>query len=111
VGVTERGAERAGRRRAEKRSAPRAKRPYVVLLALGVVASAAAWVFLVRAAIDFGQLARGGRSAAWVVCGASTIGAAVCLLLVFVLVSRAWTALGLSSDYQPRRSSGGRRSR
>ena len=112
VGAMQRGTVSAGRRRADKKAAPRSARlPYVVLLALGVVAAAAAWVFLVRAAIDFGQAARDGQSAAWAVCGAATVGAAVCLMLVFVLVARGWRMLGLRSEYQPRRSSGGKRSR
>lgn len=96
----------AGRRRAEKKAEPGPGRaPYVVLLALGVLAAGAAWVFLVRAAIDFGQIARDGRPVAWALCAAGTLGAAVCLLLVFVLVSRAWGLLVGQSDYQPRRSS------
>ena len=100
----------AGRRRAEKKAPPPRRVPYVALLVLGVLASGAAWVFLVRAAIDFGQAARDGRTAAWAICAGATLGAAVCLLLVFVLTARAWALLGLRSDYQPRRSSGGRRS-
>ena len=63
-------------------------------------------MYLVRAAIDFGQAGRDGQTTAWAVCGSATIGAAVCLLLVFVLVARIWAALGLNSEYQPRRSSG-----
>lgn len=113
MGVTDRGTASAGRRRAEKgkpESRPR-RVPYVVALVLGVVAAGAAWVYLVRAAIDFGQVARDGRVVAWGVCGAATIGAAVCLLLAFVLVARIWAAFGLVSEYQPRRSSGGKRAR
>ncbi len=113
MGVTDRGTASAGRRRAEKvKAEARSKRlPYVVALCLGVVGAGAAWVYLVRAAIDFGQAARDGKMVAWGICGAATIGAAVCLLLAFVLVARIWAAFGLASDYQPRRSSGGKRSR
>jgi hypothetical protein len=68
-------------------------------------------VFLVRAAILFGQAARDGRGAAWAVCAGATLGAALCLLLGFVLLARGWALLGLRSEYTPRRSSGGRRSR
>jgi len=85
--------------------------PQALLVVLGVVGAAGAWVFLVRAAIDFGQVARDGQAAAWAVCAAATLGAAVCLLLVFVLLARGWALLGLHSDYQPRRSSGRRASR
>jgi len=102
----------AGRRRAEKSSVPRPRRwPVVLLLLIGVVASGTAWVFLVRAAIDFGQVARDGEGAAWLVCGAATAGAAVCLLLMFVLLARTWRSAALGGRYQPRRSSGRRASR
>ena len=112
VGVTERATVSAGRRRADTKTQSRPRHwPKVLLLGLGVLAAAGAWAFLVRAAIDFGQVARDGRPVAWAVCGAATVGAAVCLLLAFVLVARAWTLLGLRSDYQPRRSSGRRASR
>ena len=112
VGVTDRGTVSAGRRRADKKAEPGPRQwPHALLVAVGVVAAAAAWVFLVRAAIDFGQAARDGQGVAWAVCAAATLGAAVCLLLVFVLVARGWALLGLRSDYQPRRSSGRRASR
>ena len=113
MGVTERGTVVAGRRRAEKtRVEARPKRwGRALLLVVGVLAASGAWLFLVRASITFGQVARDGRGAAWAVCGAGTIGAAVCLLLVFVLLTRIWALLGLRSDYQPRRSSGGKRSK
>jgi hypothetical protein len=113
VGVTERGTVVAGRRRAEKTRAEARPRQWgqALLLVVGVLVASAAWLFLVRASITFGQLARDGRGAAWAVCAAGTVGAAVCLLLVFVLLTRLWTLLGLRSDYRPRRSSGGRRSK
>ena len=110
LGVTERGTVSAGRRRAEKKAAPRAKRLSAVLLhVVGVVLAAGAWVFLVRSAITFGQAARDGREAAWAVCAGATLGAAVCLLLMFVLLARSWTLLGLRNEVAPKRSSGGRR--
>ena len=112
VGVTERGTVSAGRRRADTKTQPRPRHwPKVLLLVIGVLAAAGAWAFLVRAAIDFGQVARDGRPVAWAVCAAATVGAAVCLLLAFALVARAWALLGLRSEYQPRRSSGRRASR
>lgn len=81
------------------------------MLGLGVLLSGVAWAFLVRAAIDFGRAARDGRGAAWAVCGAATLGATACLLLLFVLVARIGRALGVGQRerYEPRRSSGGRR--
>ena len=110
--VTDRGTVSAGRRRAEKKAGPWPKRlSYVAVHVIGIAAAATAWVFLVRAAITFGQVARDGRSAAWVVCGSATLGAAACLLLGFVLLARSWALLGLRNEYTPRRSSGGRRSR
>src|SRR6187455_3408570 len=88
VTVTERGTVSAGRRRADTKARPGPRRwPKGLLLVLGVLAAGGAWMFLVRAAIDFGQVARDGRPVAWAVCGAATTGAAVCLLLAFVLVA------------------------
>jgi hypothetical protein len=110
LGVTERGTVSAGRRRAEKKAEPRPVRlPAVLLHAVGVLAAAGAWVYLVNAAITFGQAARDGRGAAWAVCAGATFGAAVCLLLVFVLLARGWGLLGLRTERAPKRSSGGRR--
>jgi hypothetical protein len=43
------------------------------------------------------------------VCAGATFGAAVCLLLVFVLLARGWGLLGLRTERAPKRSSGGRR--
>ena len=113
MGVTERRTVVAGRRRAEKTQVEARPRRwgYPLLLVLGVLAASGAWLFLVRASITFGQVARDGRGAAWAVCAAGTIGAAGCLLLVFVLLTRIWTLLGPRNGYQPRRSSGGKRSK
>ena len=80
----------------------------VLLLGLGAVATGAAWVVLVNAAIDFGRVARGGDEMAWLFTAAATLGATVCLLLLFVLGARVLAALGLVSEYKPRRSSGRR---
>lgn len=71
---------------------------------LGAVLSGVAWVYLVRAAIEFGRLARGGQSQAWLFTGAASLGAVVCALLVLVLLARALRALGLISGYKPRRA-------
>ncbi len=82
----------------------------LALLGVGALASAVAWVFLVGAAIDFGRLARNGDGVAWLFATAATVGGIVCLLLLFVLGSRLLVALGLVSEYKPRRA-GGRRAR
>jgi hypothetical protein len=96
-----------GRRRAEKQKHPE-RRLAMLLPALGAVAAGVAWVFLVKAAIDFGRVARGGDQAAWWFTAGATIGATLCLLLLFVLVARVLVAMGLVSEYKPRRSSGRR---
>jgi hypothetical protein len=96
-----------GRRRAEKQKHPE-RRLSMLLLALGALAAGVAWVFLVKAAIDFGRVARGGDQVAWVFTAGATIGATLCLLLLFVLVARVLVALGLVSEYKPRRSTGRR---
>ncbi len=80
----------------------------LLLLGLGAVVSGVAWVFLVNAAIDFGRTARGGDATAWLFTAAATLGAILCLLLLFVLAARVLSALGLVSDYKPRRSNGRR---
>ena len=82
---------------------PRARRRSATVLKvlgylLAVLVSAAAWFFLVRAAIDFGADARRGRDAGWLFMGLASIGAVGCLLLGMVLVVRALTALGLVSS-------------
>jgi hypothetical protein len=81
----------------------------VLVLLLGMLVAAGAWYLLVRAAIDFGQVARDGRSAAWAFCGLATLGAALCLLLVIVLGARLWTRLaGDRPAYTPKRAAGRR---
>lgn len=106
-GTTERRTVNEGRRRAARRRRP-VRRPLLVGLGLGAVACGVAWFFLVRAAIDFGRLARDGESLAWVFTVAATAGATACLLLMFILVARLLMALGIVSDYRPRRSNGRR---
>jgi hypothetical protein len=96
-----------GRRRAEKQKRP-IRRPVLVALGAGGILSGLAWFFLVRAAIDFGHLARDGQSLAWAFTVAASVGATACLLLMFVLVARVLVAVGLVSDYRPRRSAGRR---
>ena len=78
--------------------------PVLRLLALlvGVLASAAAWFVLVRAAIDFGTEARDGRGAAWAFTGLASVGAIGCLLLAMVLVLRGLTLLGIVSESRGR---------
>jgi fatty acid desaturase len=104
---TERRTVSEGRRRAEKQRGP-SRRPLLAALALGAVGAGLAWLFLVRAAIEFGRLARDGQSLAWAFTAAASVGAAACLLLMFVLGARVLVALGLVSEYKPRRSSGRR---
>ena len=104
---TERRTVSEGRRRAEKQKGPD-RRPLLAALALGALASGLAWVFLVKAAIEFGRLARDGQDLAWVFTAAASVGATACLLLMFVLGARVLAALGLISEYKPRRSSGRR---
>jgi hypothetical protein len=62
---------------------------------VAAVVAAAVWAYLVRTAIGLGRDARDDPdTTAWVLTVAATIGAAVCLLAVFVLLARmraAWT--------------------
>lgn len=99
-----------GRRRAEVAKRP-SRLPQQTALVLGAAAGGVAWFFLVRAAIDFGRVARSGDGAAWTFTGAATLGATVCLLLVFVLGARLLVSVGLISEYKPRRAAGRRTAR
>lgn len=78
----------------------------LVLRVLGVLAAGAAWVVLVRGAIDFGGDAKNGESVAWVFMAAAAVGATGCLLLVLVLVTRllAMAGVGSGTGYQPKRA-------
>jgi fatty acid desaturase len=104
---TERRPVSEGRRRAEKQKRP-SRRPLLTSLALGALGSGIAWLFLVKAAIEFGRLARDGQGLAWAFTAAASVGATACLLLMFVLGARVLVALGLVSEYKPRRSAGRR---
>lgn len=104
---TERRTVSEGRRRAEKLKGP-SRRPLLAALTLGALGAGVAWLFLVKAAIEFGRLARDGQTLAWAFTAAATVGAAACLLLLFVLAARVLVALGLVSEYKPRRSAGRR---
>ena len=84
-----------GRRRAVHAAGARPLRQALVYLVAAVVALAA-WVLCVRAAIQLGQDARDSPGVvAWALTGLVTLGAAICLLLVFMLLARvrnSWAA-------------------
>lgn len=90
---------RAGARRGARRR--RSFQPALLLLGLGAVLAVAAWGFLVWAAIDFGQAARGGQSEAWWFLGLAAVGAAACLFLGLMLVAALLTGLGITAARQP----------
>ena len=101
-----------GRRVAHKHSSSRASAaPLLRLVALfgGALLTGVAWVFLVRAAIDFGVVAVHGRTEAWPFTIGAGLGAVVCLVLILALVGRALRTLGYMSDYKPRRAAARRR--
>jgi hypothetical protein len=86
--VSDREVVSAGRRRADKRPGDGLARRALLLL-VGIVLAAAVWVFLVISAIDLGRTAReDGSALGWAFTVAATLGAALCLLLVFVLAAR-----------------------
>ena len=85
-----------GRRRAERVRArfSRTDLRRLLPLGLGILVAAGAWVFLVRAAIDFGHAARNGKGAlGWVMTVGAGVAATACLMLLFVLVARVRDAL------------------
>jgi hypothetical protein len=85
--------------------------PQVSALVVGAVVGAVTWVFLVLAAIDFGEAALSGRPLAWVFLLPPAAGAVACFVLVLALGYRMLYLLGLVSEYKPRRSSGRRAAR
>jgi hypothetical protein len=99
-------------RRAHRHTAPRKGSSPLVNLsshAVGIVVAGFAWVYLVRAAMDFGTLAVSGQSVAWLFTLGAALGAVVCLVLVLALVGRGLRMLGYISDYKPRRAGARRR--
>lgn len=94
---------RATGRRVQPRARTESRVP-VALTWAGAVLSAVAWLFLVGAAVDFTGLGLVGDAAGWVFALASGLGAAACLVLLLVLVTRALRIHGIISDYKPRRA-------
>lgn len=92
---------RAGARRGARRR--RAFHPALLLIAVGAVLAVAAWGFLVWAAIDFGQAARGGQSEAWWFLALAAVGAAACLFLGLMLVAAFLRRLGITGAHPPHR--------
>lgn len=87
-----------------KRAAPRPKRsfqPALLGLAVGVTLCVVAWGYLVKAAIDFGAAARGGRSEAWWLLGVASLGAIACLFVGLMLVARITRRLGITRPDRP----------
>ena len=87
------------------------RRPLLVALVLGALVCGVAWFFLVKAAIDFGRLARDGQGIAWAFTAAATIGATACLLLMFILVAAADRRRGSGQRLPAHDASAGRRTR
>ena len=72
-----------------------------MLIGLGALLAVVAWGFLVWAAIDFGQTARGGQTEAWAFLALASIGAVACLFLGLMLVALLLRRLGITSTTQP----------
>lgn len=71
-----------------------------------------AWGYLVYAAIDFGSSARSGNASAWMLLILAGLGAAACLFVGLMLLSRLSAALGVTrspGDPDEERPVGGRR--
>jgi outer membrane biosynthesis protein TonB len=91
--------EKTRRPRAEKTRQPKpAREPgrakYILASTLGALLAGGAWYFLVKAAISFGHAAmNSGQMPAWGFTAAATAGATGCMLLVFMLITRAYAAV------------------
>ncbi len=77
---------------------PAPPRRILLLLALGLIATLVAWAVLVHAAIGFGQDARSGSPAAWGLLALSTLGAAGCLFITFLVGGRIRSLLRRTSE-------------
>ena len=96
------GGKRAGSRRGAR---PKKRfQPALLLLALGITACVVAWGYLVYAAVDFGQAARGGDSTAWWFLGLAALGAVACLFVGLMLVAATMRRLGITDPPPPKTS-------
>ncbi|HET6560670.1 MAG TPA: hypothetical protein VFG72_02255 [Marmoricola sp.] len=82
----------------------RARRGRVLPSLLGAVVAVAAWVLLVVVAVDFGNRGRDGDAVAWVFLGLAGLGAAACLVLALFLGRQTLVAVGVLTEYRPRRA-------
>lgn len=94
--------KRAGSRRGPRRRAT--FQPALLGYALAITGCVVAWGYLVYAAVDFGQSARGGESTAWWFLVVASIGAVACLFFGLILVARMLRRLGIT--HAPDRDAG-----
>jgi len=83
----------------------------LLAMLLGAALSAVAGWYLVRSAVEFGQLARDDEPLAWLFTGAASLGAIVCALIGLVMLIRTLRIVGLISDYKPRRAAARKRAK
>ncbi|MBE7325294.1 hypothetical protein IEQ44_11575 [Nocardioides sp. Y6] len=86
--------KRAGSRKAARPSP--AVNKSALAYAGGITACVIAWGYLVYAAIDFGASARSGNAGAWFLLILAGIGAATCLFVGLMLLTRLGAALGVT---------------
>lgn len=89
------GSTHAGSRRGPRRKP--SFQPALLLLAVGVTACGAAWLYLVYAAVQFGSSARGGDTTAWWFLALACVGAVACLFVALMLLARILRRLGITS--------------
>lgn len=73
----------------------------MLLLCVAITLCVVAWGFLAFTAIDFGRSARGGESSSWAYLALACVGAAACLFVGMILVSRLLVATGIIRGPQP----------
>lgn len=98
-GVAATGGKRAGSRRGQRR--PVRFRRDVAVLALLVPLTLGAWGVLVWFAIDFGGRGRAGEQRAWLLMGATSVGAIACLFVALMLGVRLVRALDRAGSAAP----------
>lgn len=103
--------KRRASKHSQTRSALSGPLPFAAMNLLGALVAGVVWLYLTQAAIDFAGVALDGDTRGWKFLIGPALGALFCLVLVLAFVARALVALGIISDYTPRRAGARRRAK